>query len=85
MCKFEYNSRTKTNIYVNVFYMNLIIFQSQVMEWGDLSFSTEPVGDFIGNCANQTKNLKKIPQVVSDVPKTRVIDSRDVKLVYLQK
>lgn len=52
------------------------------MEWGDLSFSTESVGDFIGNCANKTQNLKKI-QV--DVPKTSVVDSRDVKLVYLKK
>lgn len=52
------------------------------MEWGDLSFSTESVGDFIGSCANKTKNLRNV-QV--DVPKTRVIDSRDVKLVYLKK
>jgi hypothetical protein len=52
------------------------------MEWGDLSFSTESIGNFIGVCPSKTKNLKA---AVQPIPKSRVVNSRDVKLIYLQK
>ena len=49
--------------------------QSHVTQYGDLSFNTEPVGNFVGN--------KKSASNEKTRERGSIVDSRDVKLMYL--
>lgn len=53
------------------------------MEWGDLSFKTEPCGDFTGVCAGKGLDLSE--KVSREKRSYKSVDSRDIKLFYLQK
>ena len=57
---------------------------SHVLEWGDQAFSTEAAGDFTGTCV-AGKNLAA-PLVQQEIQRSyHSVDSRDIKLFYLQK
>lgn len=58
------------------------------MEWGDLRFKDEPTGDFISRCiakdpVDVSSFLNKSKEV--QVKTYHSVDSRDIKLFYLQK
>lgn len=51
---------------------------SHVKQYGDLSFVSESIGDFIGNGSGSGKSGRGVlPE------ETKMVDSRDVKLIYL--
>ncbi len=55
------------------------------MEWGDLSFKNESVGDFTSTCVvNDTAGFLNKKEK-SEVRRYKSVNSRDVKLFYLQK
>ena len=53
------------------------------MQWGDPSFIKEPIGDFIGHCPGQNQECRNSKQ--ETYFKNYSVDSRDVKLHYLEK
>jgi len=54
------------------------------MEWGDLSFQNEASGDFTSTCAN--KNVEFSGSMKKEAKRSYTsVDSRDIKLFYLQK
>lgn len=60
--------------------------QSHVMEYGDLSFKAEPVGNFEGDCDNVSmfdKFFRSVHKVEDTDPEGSAVDSRDIKLHYL--
>jgi len=57
--------------------------QSHVLQFGDLSIAKERIGNFEGNNKISTSLFKTITR--NDGAKMSVIDSRDVKLAYLQR
>lgn len=63
--------------------------KSHVLEWGDLSFKTEPAGDFTSTCvAGETVDvasfLEKREEDEVQAHNYHTVDSRDIKLFYLQ-
>lgn len=52
--------------------------QSHVMQYGDLSFQAETVNNFVGN-----QNPSKVSQAEAENRQASLVNSRDVKLMYL--
>ena len=61
--------------------------QSHVMEWGDLTFDNEPAGDFTSTCVagEEIYETSSFLNKKTEKKTYKSVDSRDIKLFYLQK
>jgi legumain len=59
--------------------------KSKVMQWGDVTFTKEPIGNYMGGLAKKSRFSKRLESAFKSavVDGKHAIDTRDAKLFYL--